>query len=116
MNKKLRWVFSNGAFLGAMISGLYYGVDWALYVSISIVWFVGFVCIGLYHEDVIREYKKQRQGGFPRWIDVIFDIAVVCLLMYHGWMISGVVYLFTIFATHYAENYILPEEDIDECI
>jgi hypothetical protein len=95
--KMLRWFATN--LLGALI--LYLGVvceitGWG--IALMILTYVMFGLTALLSFFGLPNFKVEY--NVPRWIDIIYDIIYVGVLLWFGWYATGLAYAATMFAAH----------------
>jgi hypothetical protein len=89
--RMIRWFLLNGAMLAALLLGFVGGVDGAKNVGLFIVW----LCLPL---SLVMQFKEVQIAmaktgpPVPRWLEVLFDCAVIALLIWFGAWASGVAY------------------------
>ena len=93
--KVIRYVVGNGLFVYLIYLALWQEIQGAQNLLVFIVWFMGVTSLATLSEDVRRKIAE-KGISVPRWVDVSFDLTVTCVLVWHGWIFSALVYLFNL--------------------
>lgn len=98
MKINLGWLVPNGIFAWLLWFGLVEGNTTAASFAIAIVWFTFVIALlstrGVAYVAMRMKYAAQKKAGIatPRWLDMLFDVGVIGVLMSTGWIISGLAY------------------------
>lgn len=85
------WIAVNGVMLGCLYLGLYEGISGAENIGMFLVWLAIIVSPFLHLEDCIKTLKE-RGRTVPQAVNIGFDIAVVGMLVWNGFIITGALY------------------------
>ena len=94
MNNRLTYFIANGLFFLALWFGLVYDIKGALNIGIFMVWFA-FVVSLFTGSKKIKEalIKNKNYPSVPMWLDVLFDMTIVILLIWFARWYSGTAYI-----------------------
>jgi hypothetical protein len=91
-NRLINWILVNGFFLLALVSGVFYNVEAAETLAIFMAWITVIFSFFLKSEHAQEEMVKQGRS-VPKYVDMVFDIIIVGILIYGGWWITSLMYL-----------------------
>jgi hypothetical protein len=101
-----KWIIAQ-VFLGScLVSGLCLGNDGALNVALFLIWVTFVIAVCTSFDEIkaaaIEKIRELRESGgyVPYWLDVSVDVIFLVMLVYHGWILSGVAWLFHIATIH----------------
>lgn len=93
MNKLARWFLFNGLFAALLVAGFVYGIEGAENVALFIVWVTSIISLFFPTEKVVEVLReKKHMPPIKRSIDGAFDVVVICFLVWHGAVASGIAY------------------------
>lgn len=83
----VRALVSGGAIFAAVISGMFYGVEWAANVALFVLWFIAVISIFYVSEDVQRSLPTITPS--LRYFHAALDVSLVVLLAAGGWFVTA---------------------------
>lgn len=92
MKRKLTWILLNGLFSASIFYGFFMGVNGAKNLTIFWAWFVFISSLALFTESS-QKTLKEKGRPIPAWIDVTYDVGIVCVFVYFSAFWTGTIYL-----------------------
>ena len=90
--RALKWVLINSAFSGLLWFAVARGVEGAQNIVLALVWLLLLMTPLMWTADM-QKTLAERGRPIPAWVDHTFDLAIVAVLLWHGWMATGIAYL-----------------------
>lgn len=96
--KFLRWFAINSIFMALLIAGTVYEIEGAANIVVFFTWFLFFVSLAMYTDGAVEIMRKT---GFhvSAGIDLAYDLAFLCVMLWHGWMVMSSLYMFHVVAS-----------------
>ena len=93
MIKFLSYLILNGIVASLLWFGLVEGIQGAQNVGLFAIWVISVMSLFFGTDDVAKAVAAK--GGFsaPYWFDVLFDLFIIALLVWHSCYWSGAAYL-----------------------
>ncbi len=101
--RALKWVLMNGVFAALLWAAVAHGVEGAQNIVVVAVWLLLLMTPLMWTADM-QKTLAERGRAVPAWLDGLFDVALVAVLLWHGWMFTGVAYLLHAWLSHGAWN------------
>lgn len=97
MKRSIRWILINGIFAACLWLWFAQGMAGGRYVATFYVWTT--FCLSLFllsanvREAACNYESFRNMSAFFAWIDALFDFAVTLVLVWHGEILLGSLYL-----------------------
>jgi hypothetical protein len=89
--RHLKWFLINGLFAVLLYFGFIENIDGAKRLAIFMVWLL-LVFTFFIFKDEIQKKLQTRGRPVPAWMDVTYDIGVICFLIWFGAWWTGIAY------------------------
>lgn len=87
--KQVTWAISNSIFALALYFGVWLDISLVGYLIVFFVWLtLAFYLIVLYSGDK----NKVRESAVPAYIDLVFDIGILAILVISDWYLTATAY------------------------
>lgn len=93
MIRFMKYLVLNGIIAALLWLGLVEGIQGAQNLGIFAIWVLSILSLFFGAEDVAKGVAAKGGFGAPYWFDVLWDLSVLSLLVWHGWYITGGAYV-----------------------
>lgn len=94
--RRVKWFLFNAVFFALLWAAVVEQIAGAKNIVLVVIWF--FVLLTpLFFNKEIKKKLSEKGRSVPAWLDGSSDVAVVGLLLWNGWMVTGVAYLLHLF-------------------
>ena len=97
--RAFKWLLMNGTCAALLWFAVAGGVEGAQNILLVLVWLLLLITPLMWTAD-LQKTLAERGRAVPAWLDGIFDLALVAVLLWHGWMLTGVAYLLHAWLSH----------------
>ena len=104
MIKAIKWTAINGAMFACLWVGLNGYSQGVLNIGLFFTWFSILASLLLLSTDVREEMEADY--SVPQWVDVTFDVSVIMLLVFHGYMFTAGMYVVHTILRNIVRNFI----------
>jgi uncharacterized membrane protein YhaH (DUF805 family) len=90
MKNVIQWLLFNTFLVLTLYVGIVLEIEGARRLGLFAVWFSAVVCLLVATAEC---KKKLKPRGYPAWLNVVVDTAIVGFLVWHGYVVTGAVCL-----------------------
>jgi hypothetical protein len=88
----LAWLLSNALLAAVLYFAIGQDVEGAKRVAVFAIWLEVIASLFLLSNDVLQSLNKKSRPAVPSWVSMGVNMGVVFVLIWHGWVITGIAY------------------------
>lgn len=96
MKNVMAWVIPNTILWGCVYLGVFKGISGVDNIAVFMVWFMAVISLFLGTDKALKNYMEDKHP-IPQWFDVSFDLTIVFMLLWSGYIWAGSAYVFHMF-------------------
>jgi hypothetical protein len=99
----IRWCLINSALMGFLVAGMVYDIAGARYVGLFCLWVCIVLSLSFCSKGVLKTLSEHKDWpSVPPWLNGIYDVGVIILIVWYGWFVTASCYLVQSFLEQYA--------------
>ena len=118
MFNAIRWAALNFSIVGAFLYGTIYNIEGFLNIGVFMLWFTAIIGLLLFSKDSAKRMLEDKPNWTPSvspWVDVTFDVIVLGMLLFYGYIWLSAFYLIHIYGLmEFRKNIKLIKKELED--
>ena len=113
MKRKFLWLLTNALFCTGVYFGVVKGVVGVERIVVVFVFLIAITAPFMFTK-ISQAQIKNLGRSIPKFIDIPYDIIIICVFLWFGWLYTGIAYLIHTIFYHTAIDEALKEDEPSE--